>query len=179
MGTLRARNRLAAMVRVQDAAVMLCTRHGFEAVTVEDIARAAEVSPASAYRYFGTKEAMVLWDGPSEETAEALQAAVAEGPPIVALRDFVRQRARDDASELARQRLIYATPALVAASWAILVEHQGVIAKALGRGIEAEVLASASLGAIEVAYDHWQRSGTVGGLDRLLVRAFAPLTKLR
>jgi hypothetical protein len=67
---------------------------------------------------------------------------------------------------------------LVAASWRTLVEHQRVLADALGRGLEAEVLASAALGAIEVAYDYWQRGGKVGTLDRFLLKAFAPLTRM-
>lgn len=166
------------MARVQAAAVELCEAHGFDGITVDDIARAAEVSPASVYRYFGTKEAVLLWDGPTDAIASELAEGLDSARPLTGLRDLVRRHARDDATTLARHRIIFETPALVAASWRTLVEHQRVLADALGRGLEAEVLASAALGAIEVAYDYWQRGGKVGTLDRFLLKAFAPLTRM-
>jgi len=59
---LRERKRLAAMRRVQEVALDLFDARGFESVSIEEIARAAEVSPSSIYRYFGTKEQIVLYD---------------------------------------------------------------------------------------------------------------------
>ena len=58
----RSRRRLNAMRRVQDAALDLFEARGFAAVTVEEVARAAEVGVASVFRNFGTKEALVQWD---------------------------------------------------------------------------------------------------------------------
>ena len=50
------------MRHVQSVAIDLFERHGFGKVTIEQIARAADVSPSSIYRHFGTKEQLVLWD---------------------------------------------------------------------------------------------------------------------
>ena len=58
----RTQRRLVAMRRIQLVALSLFERHGFERVTIEDIARAAKVGPATVYRNFTTKERIVLWD---------------------------------------------------------------------------------------------------------------------
>ena len=50
------------MRQIQDAALGLAETMGYEAATMEAIASAAEVSTRSAYRYFGRKEAVFLWD---------------------------------------------------------------------------------------------------------------------
>ncbi|MFB6720661.1 TetR/AcrR family transcriptional regulator [Kribbella sp. NPDC056345] len=45
---------------IADTAVELFSEHGFSRTTVEQIAEAAEVGPTTLYRYFPTKEALVL-----------------------------------------------------------------------------------------------------------------------
>ena len=47
------------MRRIQLAALTLFERRGFERITIEDIARAARVGPATVYRHFITKERIV------------------------------------------------------------------------------------------------------------------------
>lgn len=119
---LRERKRLRAMRRVQREAVRRFAAAGFDRATVEEIAAAAEVSPMSVYRWFGTKEALVIWD----EFDPPILAAVAERlgagqRPLQAVRDAlvdlldeVYDRERDLA--LDRARLIFAEPALQAAA---------------------------------------------------------------
>ena len=68
---LRERKRLAAMSTIQEKALDLFDARGFEAVTIEEIAEAADVSPSSVYRYFGTKEGILVadeFDSMSQET---------------------------------------------------------------------------------------------------------------
>ncbi len=48
---------------------------GFEKVSIEDIAAAAEVSPSSVYRYFGTKERIVLHDEVDLRFVDAVDAS--------------------------------------------------------------------------------------------------------
>jgi AcrR family transcriptional regulator len=62
MSGLRERRRLKAMRDIQECALDLFDERGFGAVTIEEIAAAAEVSPSSVYRYFGTKEGIVVTD---------------------------------------------------------------------------------------------------------------------
>lgn len=45
---------------IADKAFELFTDHGFGRTTVEQIAAAAEVGPSTLYRYFPTKETLVL-----------------------------------------------------------------------------------------------------------------------
>lgn len=45
---------------ISDKAFELFTDHGFGQTTVEQIAAAAEVGPSTLYRYFPTKERLVL-----------------------------------------------------------------------------------------------------------------------
>ena len=119
--TLHERKRLAAMRAVQRQAVRLFTARGFDAVTVQAIAEAAEVSPVSLYRWFGTQERIVLWD----EYDPGLFAAVAERldgqPPLEAVRDALvdeldRIYEADRELVLARTKLVHREPALLAAS---------------------------------------------------------------
>ncbi|PID53113.1 MAG: TetR family transcriptional regulator, partial [Micrococcales bacterium] len=51
--SLRARKKAAAMRHIQQVALELISSKGFDKVTVEEVAAAAEVSPSSIYRYFG------------------------------------------------------------------------------------------------------------------------------
>jgi AcrR family transcriptional regulator len=50
------------MRAIQECALDLFDERGFDAVTIEEIAAAAEVSPSSVYRYFGTKEGILVAD---------------------------------------------------------------------------------------------------------------------
>ena len=50
------------MRMIQERALDLFDERGFDAVTIEEIAVAAEVSPSSVYRYFGTKEGILVAD---------------------------------------------------------------------------------------------------------------------
>jgi AcrR family transcriptional regulator len=46
--------------RILDAAEACCVSNGFHRTTMQDIARAATMSPANIYRYFDSKEAVIL-----------------------------------------------------------------------------------------------------------------------
>jgi AcrR family transcriptional regulator len=70
---------------IAQAAADLFLEHGFESVTVDDVARAADVSRQTVFNYFPTKEQM-LFDR-EEEIGEALLALVAgqgDGASLVA-----------------------------------------------------------------------------------------------
>ncbi len=175
------------MKRAQKEAVSLFLRLGFENVTVEDVAAAAEVSPASVYRYFGTKENLVLWDefDPPifEEVAERLKTrppmeAIQDG--LVAVLDDVYDRERDLVLE--RVRLIAREPALAAASDQNVRAFRNALAEALANPaggpqptFDAQVLASAAAGLLTAAVEHWQRDEGKVPLAQIIMRAFAVL----
>ena len=86
---LRERKRLASMRRIQDIALDLFESEGYGTVTIERIAAAADVSPSSVYRYFGTKEQIVLWDEYDPVWIGELLDEISAQPPMDALRRAV------------------------------------------------------------------------------------------
>ncbi|AYF76111.1 TetR family transcriptional regulator [Nocardia yunnanensis] len=67
------RRKVEAMSRIQRVALELFDEHGYREVTVERVAGAAGVSPSSIYRYFGTKEMLVLYDETDPQTLEVIR----------------------------------------------------------------------------------------------------------
>lgn len=75
---LRARKRAATMRHIQSVALDLFERKGFDQVTIEEVAATAEVSQSSVYRYFGTKEGLVVHDEHDEPLLTTLMASLEE-----------------------------------------------------------------------------------------------------
>jgi AcrR family transcriptional regulator len=101
MTGLRERWRLKAMRTIQECALDLFDERGFAAVTIEEIAAAAEVSPSSVYRYFGTKEGLLVADEFDNMSREMLESILDPGDPVGSLLRAVR--AYESAPEPARR----------------------------------------------------------------------------
>ncbi|MEC3919866.1 TetR/AcrR family transcriptional regulator [Nocardia sp. CDC160] len=65
--------KVEAMSRIQRVALDLFDEHGYREVTVERVANAAGVSPSSIYRYFGTKEMLVLYDETDPQSLDVIR----------------------------------------------------------------------------------------------------------
>jgi AcrR family transcriptional regulator len=83
---LRERKKAKTRAAIREHALRLFREQGYSGTTVEQIAEAAEVSPATFYRYFPTKEDVVLQDDLDIITTEALDAQPPELSPIAAFR---------------------------------------------------------------------------------------------
>ncbi len=59
---LRERKKIRTRTAIRDATYALIREQGYDATTVEQIAERAEVSPSTVFRYFPTKEDIVLTD---------------------------------------------------------------------------------------------------------------------
>jgi AcrR family transcriptional regulator len=114
-GGLRERKKARTRAAIRDHALRLFAEQGYAATTVEQIADAAEVSPATFFRYFPTKEDVVLQDDFDLITIEALAQQPANLSPVAALRaatDAIRQQLspEDRATFATTTRLTLAVP---------------------------------------------------------------------
>ncbi len=83
---LRERKKARTRASLQEHAIRLFREQGYQATTVEQIAAAAEVSPSTFFRYFPTKEDVVLQDDMDTRMVEALEQLPAELGPVAAMR---------------------------------------------------------------------------------------------
>ncbi|MDV3221031.1 helix-turn-helix domain-containing protein [Intrasporangium sp.] len=89
MPSLREQWRRNAMHVIQERALDLFDERGFAAVTIEEIAAAAEVSPSSVYRYFGTKEGLLVADEFDTMAPETLADILDPTDPVDSLLEAV------------------------------------------------------------------------------------------
>ena len=102
---LRERKKARTRASIREHALRLFREQGYHLTTVEQIAEAAEVSPSTFFRYFPTKEDVVLQDDFDVVAVEAFEAQPADLNPIAAFRAAVRQTyATLTPGELARFR---------------------------------------------------------------------------
>ncbi|HEU5002323.1 MAG TPA: TetR family transcriptional regulator [Actinomycetota bacterium] len=88
---LRERKKSRTRSAIHKEAMRLIREHGYAATTVEQVAEAAEVSASTVFRYFPTKEDLVLHDEYDDDFVEAFKAQPPEMSPLAALRASMRQ----------------------------------------------------------------------------------------
>jgi AcrR family transcriptional regulator len=88
---LRERKKARTRAAIREHALRLFREQGYHATTVEQIAEAAEVSPSTFFRYFPTKEDVVLQDDFDLITVEAFVAQPATMSVIAAYRAAAAQ----------------------------------------------------------------------------------------
>jgi AcrR family transcriptional regulator len=186
---LRERKRVAAIWRIQEVALDLFDEHGYDNVTIEQIAEAAEVSPSTVYRYFGTKQQIVLRDELEIELVHMVERELGTYPPVEAVRRAVSGLMSDyfDRDEaLSRRRTRYALnePALWASELAQTDQFVGMLATTLARisgrdeiELEDRVIASALMWSLVAAVRHWHDNGYRSSLREDMERALALVEK--
>src|SRR6202050_5561478 len=88
---VRERKKARTRASLREHALRLFRDQGYTATTVEQIAAAAEVSPSTFFRYFPTKEDLVLQDDMDTRMAEAFARQPPELAPVAALRAAMRE----------------------------------------------------------------------------------------
>ena len=166
---LRERKKEQTRERLRAAAFDLFTERGFDNVTVDEVAEHAEVSKSTLFRYFETKEDLVLAD--SRVHGQLLMATFAERPsdePVMtslraALVSVVAGLQGDRQRFLQRTRIVADAPTLSVRA----LERQAaweddltalVLPRLQGRDdaeTRASVLAAASLAVLRVATRRW------------------------
>ena len=114
---LRERKKAKTRAAIQQHALRLFQEHGYDATTVEQIAEATEISPSTFFRYFPTKEDVVLYDDLDPLLFAAFESQAPELSPIQAMRGamravFTRLPAEEMAQQWERGRLILTVPEL-------------------------------------------------------------------
>lgn len=101
---LREQNKAETRHAIQRAAVELFEEQGYDATTVDDIARRADVAPRTFFRYFPSKELTLFSEDVSERLASLVVAAPAHFSPLTVLEHSVGHLLQDEPSELDRRR---------------------------------------------------------------------------
>jgi AcrR family transcriptional regulator len=181
--SLRERNRLAAMERVRLVACDLMAANGFDAVTVEQIAARSSVSPSTVYRYFGTKEALVLSSDRAADMIDRLRRdESARGPSEALQRAAVKEWAGDDAA-FVELGLATTNATLLQGFERQLLDHRSALATtfaerrgATSPGARDTAHAAASIAILMSTLVAWHQAG--GGkkaLDKALTKGFSVL----
>jgi len=88
---LRERKKARTRAAIRRHALRLFREQGYQRTTVEQIAAAAEVSPSTFFRYFPTKEDLILQDDMDTQVAEAFERQPAGLKPVAAFRAALRE----------------------------------------------------------------------------------------
>ena len=188
--TLREVARAAVRAQLTATAMELFARDGFDQITVEQIAAAAGVSGRTVFRYFPTKEDIVVGhlDGIGHSIAEALAARPPQEPPWTALRHAMQphldELARNAQTNLQLASMLARTPALQPAllnkraRWAdALVPHvlNRLTGPASTRELRARAITSCALACLHIAVDQWAQTHGTAPLDSLLDTTLAAI----
>lgn len=180
------RQRAAARDEIVSAARELFLSQGFEATTIDQIVAAVGVSRRSFFRYFGTKEDVVLGDliARGEAIAEALAARPADEEPWEALRNAMHESAEttmpDAQAGLALGRMLFETPSLRARHLEKRLRWQEMLVPLLavriggdqesGR-LRAAAIVSSALACLDAASEEWLATDGATDLGVLFDRA--------
>jgi AcrR family transcriptional regulator len=135
---LRERKKARTRAAIREHALRLFRDQGYAATTVDQIAEAADVSPSTFFRYFPTKEDVVLLDDLDVLAAGAFEAQSADLSPVAAFRAAASAAFRSlGEDELARLRetaeLTLTVPEIRARAMDEFARTIGVIAEAAAR----------------------------------------------
>ncbi|GGW96142.1 TetR family transcriptional regulator [Streptomyces malachitofuscus] len=166
---LRARKKQRTRDTIADAAVSLFLERGFDRVSVNDIAATADVSKPTLFRYFPTKEDLVLhrFTDHLGEAARVVRDRRPDVDPVTALhRHFLAGLERydpvtglnDHPEVVAFHRLVFSTPSLAGRLAQYRIEDEEALADAFGEGIRARLRAAQVLAVQRVlARANWQK----------------------
>ncbi len=178
MSTRKGRTR----TRLQETATRLFAEQGYDATTVEQIARASGVSHMTFFRHFATKDAVVLDDGFDPTIAAAVAATPATLPPMTRVcaglraalshvdvpeQEQVRQRVRIAAQHPALRMGMYANTEATREAVVGVLRDDGADEFA------ARVAAAAVLAALTVALQEWCMSEDTVPMSARLSAAIA------
>lgn len=182
---LRERHRQRTAAQLEEVALRLFVKHGFDATTVEDIAAAAEVSRRTFFRYYGSKEDVLLADHPRRlgELREALAARPPSESPLTALRHALLSLSgtyeEDRPRLLLRAKVMRGTPSLQGRSLVLQRDWEQALSEMVAERLDVDprrdlrpaVVAATTLAAIRAAWQTWLEDGGEAHLPSLVEEA--------
>lgn len=164
------RTRRAAYAEITRTAMGLFLEQGFEETTIDQIVAAAGISRRSFFRYFGTKEDIVLGDlaGHGVLMQEALEVIPLDVPPWDAIEDALWQvgdltQASDEARKVAT--MMYETPSLRARSIEKHLQWQELLVPNIRRRLDtgdgdsrapaADAIVASAIACLDIAGQAW------------------------
>jgi AcrR family transcriptional regulator len=191
---IRDRARDAMRAQIAEIALELISENGFENTTADEIAAQAGISRSTFFRYFATKEDVVLsqLEDNGQELAAAVRARPSTEPAWEALRQGfldVSHRNGRDSGHLERRikmaRVQSQTRSVLAAGVALRLSWRSLLAPEIARRLAVNVhtdprpmaLAAAAIGCLESAVDTWVKSNGTGSLADVLDTAMSALTQ--
>jgi AcrR family transcriptional regulator len=177
---LRERKRTRTRLMIQTEALRLFGEKGYAQTTVDEIADAAAISPRTFFRYFPSKEDVVMWDEYDPLVLELVEARPDDEPLAETFRSVIREtlgglQRHDPERLLARVRLSVTVPELRARFFEEQRHGIEVLATLFATKRNApvddltlRVTGSALLAAVSVALDLWQKDDGKSDLLALL-----------
>jgi TetR/AcrR family transcriptional regulator, regulator of mycofactocin system len=167
---------------ITSVALDLFASHGFDEVSVDDVARAAGIARRTLFRYYPSKNA-IPW-GDFDAHLNLMRELLAEGDQRVEIAEALRtallafNRFDDEERHRQRMRLILGTDALQAHSMTMYGGWRTVVAEYVARrrgekpdGLVPQTAAWTLLGVALTAYEQWLTDESVS-LERLLGDSF-------
>ncbi|MEU3984659.1 helix-turn-helix domain-containing protein [Streptomyces sp. NPDC026672] len=162
---LRERKKQRTHAAISEAAIALFLEHGFQQVSVAQVAEAAEVSKRTLFAYFPAKEDLVVHRLADHETelARVVRARPAGADPLAAVREHFIEglRERDpitglnDLPQVRRlHRMILDAPSLVARMERFKAGAERALAEALRDTADVPEL-TARLASVQIVAVHW------------------------
>jgi AcrR family transcriptional regulator len=190
---LRERTRRAVQKEITETANALFVERGFEATTIDDIAAAVGMSQRSVFRYFATKEDIVL--GKFDLVVDDMLAALRARPAgeeiwtslhrVFGVLVFLAESPGHEEMVEPIHRVVFETPALLAGYLQKLQQMQDAVVAELHERAEAagtpyaaddptpRALTAAAFGCLVAAQHSWLASGAKGSFADAIDRAMA------
>ncbi|NEY32386.1 TetR family transcriptional regulator, partial [Streptomyces sp. PRKS01-65] len=180
---LRERKKIRTREAIRSATYALVREQGYEATTIEQIAERAEVSPSTVFRYFPTKEDIVLTDEYDPVMAEEPAARPADEPWPASVRHVMRKAVGVGVGESAevtrlRTRLMAEVPAVRARMMESMVATGRLLGRAIAErtgldvdGLEVRVLTMSLIGGLMEVSRYWAEHEHEDDLAALVDRA--------
>ncbi|WP_327584892.1 TetR family transcriptional regulator [Nonomuraea sp. NBC_00507] len=176
---LRERKKEKTRLAILDAALDLFLEQGYESTTVEQIAGVVDVSPRTFFRYFTSKDHLVLWfhDHGEEIMLETLESRPQDEPPFNALMHALRAVLSDmqgstpdeSARFLKLRRILDENPRLIGQSVARAAQTERRLAElvAARRGADPDtdqlshLIVAFAMSTLRVGFECPRRVGTL------------------